>query len=134
MMHPHSNGCYPAAKLVVDLRKLIIGMRTSVVKQIAATFDLKVLNRGHNFSFVQILEAKNMSVTYDSDDGRKRVQVGENSLDFDTFNVNESIVNQLVKSKGESSKIAETSSVKLINDTDSQVGIELGFGSRVLLH
>jgi hypothetical protein len=76
MMHPHPNGCYPAAKVVVDVRKLIIVMRTSVVKQISATFHLRALNRGDSFSFPQILQAKNMSVTYESNEGRKRVLVG----------------------------------------------------------
>jgi len=101
VMHPHPNGCYPAVKLVVDVRRLMIVMRTSVVKQIAATFHLKALNRGPSFSFLQILEAKNMSVTYDSDEGRKKVMAGQNTLDLDTFNVNEAIVNQLVKARGD---------------------------------
>lgn len=55
LMHPHAGGCFPIAKLVVSIRKLIIGMRTSVVKHIGSMFDLRVFNRGPNFQFLQIL-------------------------------------------------------------------------------
>lgn len=71
---------------------------------------------------------------YDSDDGRKQVRVGENILELDTFNINEAIVNQLAKAKDDLAKLPETATVKLINDTDSQVGIELGFAEKALLH
>lgn len=135
VMHPHQDGCYPAAKLTLDFKRLLIGMRTSVVKHISAMFDMKLLNRGPNFSFAPILEARNMSITYDSDNGIKRVQVGENFIDLNTFNVNEAIVNEVMK--GGSSILTQTPSTsyaKLINDTDSQVGIELGFAGKVLFH
>jgi hypothetical protein len=64
IMHQHQGNTYPAAKLVIDFRRLMIMMRASAVRQISTVFDLKLLNRSQNFNFLQILGARNMVLIY----------------------------------------------------------------------
>lgn len=136
LLHQFQEQTYPAVKLLVDLRKLVILMMTSVVKQVSTIFDLKVFNCGDNFDFDRILDAKNMVLTFDSDEGRKKILILENVLNFDTYNVNESIINRLLHSRSELLKptLTTRSPVCLVNDTDTPLGVELTVSNKTILN
>lgn len=94
-------------------------MISSIVRSVSTVFNLKVLNRGHNLNLVEIVQAKNMILTYESDSGDKRVSIHDNTLTLNTYNVNEVIVSNLLESRAELMKKQFDTHcfVKIINDT-----------------
>lgn len=71
-------------------------MISSVVKNVSTVFNLTVLNRGLNLNLVEILHAKNMILSYDSESGDKKISIHDNTLTLNTYNVNDVIVNNML--------------------------------------